>query len=159
MKTIQPLRTAAVFSASALLAACSSSGSSTAAHSTSQPGQSPAVSSPAAASTTSAAAIGGTNANTWCGELAAAGRSALSGGTPTKPIAAATLHRLIDDAPAAIRADVQRLGAVALAAEQHKINQPPSDSRYLQAGEHVAVWMQANCPTVFQTLNPGYPSP
>jgi hypothetical protein len=158
MKIIQPLPIIAVFAAGALLTACSNSGGGSSMHSASRTERSAAVGS-AATAATSPAAKGGTVANAWCGELAAAGRSALSGGTPNKPISASSLHRLIDDAPAAIRADVQRLGTVALAAEQHKITQPPADPRYLQAGEHVAVWMQANCPTLFQTLNPGYPSP
>jgi hypothetical protein len=149
-------RLATLLAAGLLLAACSSS-----AHAGNPPatsgGRSPA---PVA---TSAAAAGGSgkgeaDANGWCAELAAAGKSVLSGGTPSKPLAESTLHRLVDTAPAAIRADVQRLGDVTLAAEQHKITQPPGDPKYLQAGEHVAIWLQANCPRLFQTLNPGYPT-
>ena len=119
---------------------------------TSAPGSSLAASS-------NAPAVTGSDKNSWCGQVSAAGSAIIDASDPTKlpPDWQQKAEALAASAPSAIRADV-----VTLVKGDEKIINGDANAdttpAFLQAGERVVTWLETNCPGLMASLNPGLPT-
>jgi hypothetical protein len=101
------------------------------------------------------AGSGGLGAAAWCGELVQNSSVSLTNPSSTLPPGyAARAQKLVDDAPPEIRPDVN---TITTADEQVAAGHPDADAtpQFLQAGQHLVQWLQANCPDVLKKFNPG----
>ncbi len=103
---------------------------------------------------------GGTDSNSWCGEIASSGEAIISADDPSAlpPNWQAKAEKLAADAPSEIRSDVETLvkGDEKIISGDATADQTPA---FLQAGQHVVAWLEAHCPSVMASLNPGLGSP
>lgn len=140
-------------------AACSSSTSGSGDFNAHSPNTGPAAGHSTGTSSAPALGGGGKDASAWCAELDQAGPAIIGAGNPgalpddwqTKAEALAA------DAPDDIRADVETL----VKGDEKIINGDATGDEtpeFLKAGQHVVQWLSANCPSLLQKYNPGFPA-